>query len=144
MASATACGRGPAAPSSSVAVPKAAAGSLPSGATPRPLRGRNAFSRIYQEGARCRRGGVTVVAAPAEPDGPLVGFVAGKRVGNAVRRNRAKRRLRAAVRRVALDTGTAYIVIAGPDVPDVEYRRLVGWLEAAIDGVSVAQEKESE
>ncbi|NIP94599.1 MAG: ribonuclease P protein component, partial [Akkermansiaceae bacterium] len=48
----------------------------------------------------------------------------GKRVGNAVRRNRAKRRLRAAMERVAPTAGTAYIVIAGPEVVQVEFRRL--------------------
>jgi len=40
-------------------------------------------------------------AAPEEADGPAIGVVASKRVGNAVRRNRAKRLLRTAARSVA-------------------------------------------
>ena len=83
-----------------------------------------------------------MVAAPGEPGTPQIGVVAGKRVGNAVRRNRAKRRLRAALCGVALTEGTAYIVIAGHDVPDVEYRRLELWLTAALEGVSAEQKKE--
>jgi ribonuclease P protein component len=74
-----------------------------------------------------------VLQAPG-PDGPAsVGFVAGKRIGNAVRRNRAKRRLRAAMDRVRATDGMAYIVIAGPAVVDVDFGRLVQWLRAAVE-----------
>lgn len=97
-----------------------------------PLRGRRSFSRIYQEGTRRRRGGVLVVSAPGAPGPPQVGFVAGRRLGTAVRRNRAKRRLRAAVERVACAPGTAYVVIAGPGVIDADFDQVVGWLSAAM------------
>ncbi|MCV6585470.1 MAG: ribonuclease P protein component [Marinibacterium sp.] len=46
---------------------------------------------------RCRRAG--------EADGIRVGFTCSKKVGNAVTRNRAKRRLRAAVRAVLPEIG---------------------------------------
>ena len=134
MDSATACGPGLVAPSSSVAVPRAGPASAPEGRAFHSLRGRSEFSRIYQEGVRRRKGGVTVVSAPAHPGAPSVGFVAGKRVGNAVRRNRAKRRLRAAMERVTVADAMAYIVIAGPAVVDVDFRRLVGWLQDAVEG----------
>jgi ribonuclease P protein component len=55
--------------------------------------------------------------------------VAGKRVGGAVRRNRAKRRIRAALREVGLPQGQDVIVIAGPAVPDAPFQKLVGWVE---------------
>ncbi len=58
--------------------------------------------------------------------------MAGKRIGNAVTRNRVKRRLREAMALVALDDDTAYLVIAGPETADVEFRRLVDWLGAAV------------
>ena len=58
--------------------------------------------------------------------------MAGRKVGNAVRRNRAKRRLRAALGRVPLAEDTAYVVIGGPQVPDVEFARLVGWVSEAV------------
>ena len=85
-----------------------------------------------------------MVSAPGEPGLPLVGVVAGKRVGNAVRRNRAKRRLRAALREAPLRSGRQYVVIAGPEVPDVNYDRLRSWVTAAIDAVSVGETKENE
>jgi len=58
--------------------------------------------------------------------------VAGRRVGNAVQRNRAKRRLREAAHRVELRSNTAYVVVASPDVLGVEFGELVNWLSAAI------------
>lgn len=72
------------------------------------------------------------MTAPGDPGRPQVGFVAGRRVGSAVRRNRAKRRLRAAIERLPLAEGTAYLVVAGPETVNVEFGRLVAWLEAAI------------
>lgn len=62
-----------------------------------------------------------------------MGFVAGKRVGNAVRRNRAKRRMRAAMEQASPTAGKGYIVIAGPEVVEVEFRRVVGWLRATVE-----------
>lgn len=74
-----------------------------------------------------------VISGPGEADLPEVGFVAGRRVGNAVQRNRAKRRLREAAARVPLRPGTAYVLVAGTEVVDVSFRRLVGWLADAVE-----------
>jgi len=60
-----------------------------------------------------------------------VGVVAGKAVGNAVRRNRAKRRIREALMDTTLFPDTAYIVISSRSVPDVEFSRLKRWLATA-------------
>jgi len=46
---------------------------------------------------------------------PRIGIVARKKVGDAVSRNRAKRRLRAATAQAELEPGTDYILIAEPD-----------------------------
>jgi ribonuclease P protein component len=72
-----------------------------------------------------------VIRAPGEPGLPQVGFAPGRRAGNAVRRNLAKRRLREAAMRVPWDPGTAYVVVASPEVATADFRRVVAWLAAA-------------
>lgn len=62
-----------------------------------------------------------------------VAVIAGKRVGNAVTRNRAKRRIRGALRRVDLPAGEHIAVIAGRSVPTVGFETLVEWLEGGLD-----------
>lgn len=61
---------------------------------------------------------------------PRVGIVAGKKVGNAVNRNRAKRRLREAASQAKLRSHTDYILIAGPECNETAFRDLV----AAVSG----------
>ena len=98
------------------------------------LRSGARFDAVYRDGTRTRSGGIVVVRAPGVPGRPQVGFVAGRRVGNAVRRNRAKRRLRAAAGLVPLDSNTAYVVIASPEVLTAEFSRLTVWLSRAVGG----------
>ncbi len=62
---------------------------------------------------------------------PEVGIVAARRVGSAVQRNRAKRRLRAALGSVDLQCDTAYVVVASPDVVSMEFDELVRRVRAA-------------
>ena len=74
-----------------------------------------------------------MIQTQSETSPTSVGFVAGKKVGNAVARNRAKRRLREATRRVDLAPGTTYIVIADRSVIDAPFTSVMAWLEGAID-----------
>ncbi len=136
MAFVSGCGRAPDAPSSSAAVAKAGSDSPRRVRPYRPLRGRGAFTRVYRVGRRIRRGDVTVVTSSEGAGLPLVGLVAGKRVGNAVERNRAKRRMREAMARVPLEHDTVYVVIAGPGVNEADFDRLVDWLQEASDAGS--------
>jgi ribonuclease P protein component len=92
--------------------------------------------------ARCRAvlPGLILQAAPRpQPGGasaPLgVGFTASRKVGNAVRRNRAKRRLRAAAAAIIPAQGrpgTDYVLIARAETADRPYAALLADLAAAL------------
>lgn len=103
--------------------------SLISGAAPSLARRRD-FDALFRLGRRLRIGSLTVVRAPVE-DETKVAVVAGKAVGNAVARNRAKRRIRAALRSVELPAHEHIAVLAGPGVVTAPFPALVGWLAAA-------------
>ncbi|MEE8457573.1 MAG: ribonuclease P protein component [Acidimicrobiia bacterium] len=90
------------------------------------------FRDMYRSAPRRRSGGITVLQARGESVTPHVGVVAGKSVGNAVQRNRAKRRLREAANKVDLESHTAYVVIASRDVLGVQFGELLNWFAAAI------------
>jgi ribonuclease P protein component len=96
------------------------------------LRSGSGFATVYRDGVRTRAGGVLVIRASGEAGLPQVGFVAGRRLGNAVRRNLAKRRLREAAMLVPWDPGTAYVVIASPEVATADLRRVAAWLVTAV------------
>ena len=74
-----------------------------------------------------------MIRSPAETGPPQVGIVASRRVGSAVRRNRAKRRLREAMMRVELESGTAYVVVAPAGAVTMEFDDLTRRLREAID-----------
>ncbi|VAV98670.1 Ribonuclease P protein component [hydrothermal vent metagenome] len=67
--------------------------------------------------------------------------MAGRRVGNAVTRNRVKRRIRAAISQIPLRDGTSYIVIASTAVRTVEFEQLVDWLYT---GTGIARNRNEE
>jgi len=80
------------------------------------------FKRVYDQRQSAARGPLVLYAAPNElPAGPMrLGLSVSRRVGNAVVRNRWKRRLREAFRtmRHALPAGNDYVlVVRGGEPP---------------------------
>ena len=121
------------APSSNHGGQKAASVSPPK---PASLRSSASFRTVLSAGRRRRVGDLVVVRAVGQPGNVRVGLVAGRRIGSAVVRNRAKRRLREAVRMAGLPQGYDFVVIAGATVPDVQFATLVSWIsEAATTGL---------
>lgn len=73
-----------------------------------------------------------MLEAASQSSMPELGVVAGKGVGNAVQRNRAKRRLREAAQRAGLRPNTAYVVVASSDVLEAPFDVVAGWMEQAV------------
>lgn len=88
---------------------------------------------MRRDGTTRRVFGVKVAIAPGRPGPPRVGLVVGRDVGSAVRRNRAKRRLREALAFVPLRDGRDYVVIASRAVAAVPFPDLVAWLTRGVD-----------
>jgi ribonuclease P protein component len=115
-------------------------------ARPPRLKQRREFQRVAAKGARAARPGV-VVQALAAPGAPLrVGFTCTKKLGNAVVRNRTKRRLREAARAL-LGGGEASgfdIVLIGRDGTRTRpWNTLLGDLRGALKQAGVGQPAEA-
>src|SRR4051794_12941664 len=74
----------------------------------------------------CGRELVWVRRVPVSGPGPQVGFAVSRRVGNAVTRNRVRRRLRAALREddLGMRADSAYLVGASPAAADATFAEL--------------------
>jgi ribonuclease P protein component len=85
------------------------------------------YRRAYDSGRSARGAHVNAYAHVAAGEPSRAGIVASKKVGPAVTRNRAKRRLRAVVRELWPDVrpdGVQVVLIALPSAPTVDFERL--------------------
>ena len=93
------------------------------------LKKRPDFLRLTASRKKWVSGSMIVqMATGQDKQGIRVGYTASKKVGNAIRRNRAKRRLREVVRQILPERGMDghdYVLIARPATVDVPYPQLV-------------------
>ena len=81
------------------------------------LKRRAEFLRVAARGAKAPMPGLVLQALPRNDDAPArLGFTVTKKVGNAVVRNRTKRRLREAARLVLRDQAARGSAVAGVDL----------------------------
>lgn len=101
--------------------------------SPRALSSRRDFQRVYRDGRRARRDGVTVwVAARADDGMPRVGLAVRGGLGSAVVRNRIRRRLRAAFRELAPVSADVVIRAETPELVRTDFQELVTDLSDAV------------
>ena len=82
------------------------------------------ISEIHRQGRSVANGLLVLRVAPNDLDRSRFCIVAGKRVGNAVARNRVKRRLREAVRGADFQPGWDAIIMARRGAADADYAEL--------------------
>jgi len=105
---------------------------------------RASFDALRRNGRRGRDGSLTVTwlppAAGSAPEPPRVAFAISRAAGNAVTRNRIRRRLRAALR-ARLVAGTlpsgAYLFAAGGSLARTSWSELVSTLDRALAAAGV-------
>jgi len=95
------------------------------------------FLRVAERGRRFAAPGLVLHSCPRDPSGPEIrlGLTASRKVGGAVVRNRARRRLRALARQVLpahAAPGHDYVLVARRETATREWRHLAGDLEAAL------------
>ena len=114
---------------------------MPSPAQPERLKRRADF-RAVASGRRISRPGFVIQAlksATEEDRPPRFGFTVTKKIGNAVVRNRIKRRLREAVRLAGAaeaERGTDYVLVGRRAALSLEFDRLVSDLVSGITALS--------
>lgn len=103
-----------------------------------PIRTRDAFERLRRDGRRVRVGSLWCVhVLDAELSTPHVAFAIGRPVGNAVTRNRLRRRLRALVRERSWPPGW-YLVGTHPDASELTFDQLTDGVDRLSERLEVA------
>lgn len=98
---------------------------------------RSEFLRLAAQGRKFAKYGFVLQLEQKEPNSTLrVGYTATKKLGNAVVRNRSKRRLREAARVVLAEksiTGLELVLIARRETAEMDFNRLKQNLGKALD-----------
>ncbi len=101
------------------------------------LQKRRQFLRVQGAGTRFRRRHLVLLVLANDVETPRVGYTVSKRVGNAVVRNRVRRRLREGVRGNSpiLCAGMDYVIIALPQSARMEFGVLCNELSSLLQEV---------
>lgn len=91
------------------------------------IKKRKQFNYIFQKGEACSSKTVTLVFTKSKNKTYKVGFSASKKVGNSVVRNRARRRMREAVRKneELLNKNLCYIFVAKEAIDNADFLNIV-------------------
>jgi len=103
------------------------------------------FQRVRREGQSWSHPLVVLSACPNDQNETRIGITASKSVGGAVARNRAKRRLREAMRRKEKESGISggwdFILIARPPLVKAEWRKVIDALNGLMQKWQIAVSK---
>ncbi len=93
---------------------------------PKTIKRRAMFLSVMRQGTAVRTRGVVSVCQHIDALYPFVGYTASRKVGNAVKRNFAKRRLRALVREFSDEflPGCAFVFIANTRTTEMKFAEL--------------------
>ncbi|MGC9318780.1 MAG: ribonuclease P protein component [Armatimonadota bacterium] len=110
----------------------------------RTLRRQRDLDRVFRHGRWRRMGAVAVgVYHRSDDESTRPAFVAGKAIGTAVRRNRARRRLREAYRLLAeqVQPGADVVLVARERTGSVDFRQLQAEIAEALRAEGLLQER---
>ncbi len=101
---------------------------------------RSEFQKIYQEGRSHANRIAVLYVLKAKGDTPRVAVAAGRKLGNAVVRNRAKRRLREAIHQLwdRIVPGTQLLLIARAGCLEAPFDTIIQKLKELLERAGVA------
>ena len=103
----------------------------------RRLRSSGDFAAVRQDGRSWADGLLVLVSRPNEFDVTRFGFIVSKRVGNAVIRNRVRRRLKEAARLSQVQCGWDLVFIARQGASSADYGLLSGSMKKLLTRANV-------